>query len=95
MGRLTDNTDCCFLHCGEAGIPIREKCPLYKNCLTRLMYVKLKHYEDMEEQGRLIEVIRCDDCCHQQYCKQAQYLGADGYCSKAELKELEGDKDGK
>lgn len=51
---------------------------------------KLAHYEDMEEQGRLIEVIRCKDCWHEQYCKQAQYLGADGYCSKAELKELEG-----
>ena len=54
---------------------------------------KLAHYEDLEEAGRLIEVIRCDNCCHQQYCKQAQYLGTDGYCSKAELKELEGDKE--
>ena len=53
---------------------------------------KLAHYEDLEEAGRLVEVIRCDNCLHQQYCKQAQYLGTDGYCSKAELKELEKQK---
>ena len=62
-----------------------------EGCSWIELLTKLAHYEDMEEAGRLIEVVRCDDCCHQQYCKQAQYLGADGYCSKAELKELEGE----
>ena len=104
MGRLTDNTDCCFLHCGEAGIPIGEKCCLYKNCLTRLMYVKLKHYEDIEEQGRLVEVIKCSECEHYDNVGCADGCGwcdywdigrfTDGYCDKAErLYDLEGVKE--
>ena len=56
MGRLTDKTDCCFLHCAETGLPIREDCPIYNNCFARRMYEKLAHYEDLEEQGRLIEL---------------------------------------
>ena len=53
------------------------------NAITGLK--ELQHYKDLEEQGRLIEVVRCKECRHEQYCKQAQHLGADGYCSKAEV----------
>lgn len=65
---------------------------------------KLAHYEDLEEQGRLIEVIRCKNCIR----KSDEYIaGADGiswcdeherltddddYCSYAvgKLAEMEG-----
>ena len=52
---------------------------------------KLAHYEDLEEQGRFVEVIRCKECAMESTCVHAQYQGEDGYCSKAELKELEGE----
>ena len=84
MGRLTKiNEDACQFCRHWAWCIEEEPCFLYE------VYTKLAHYEDMEEQGRLVEVIRCDNCLYQQYCKQAQYLGVEGYCSKAELKELE------
>lgn len=50
---------------------------------------ELKAYKDIEEQGRLIEVIRCKDCAMESTCVHTQYQGEDGYCSMAELKELE------
>lgn len=57
MERLTDNYDYCFLTCYEQeGDWYGEECPLYKNCHERQMFEKLKHYEDLEEQGRLIEL---------------------------------------
>ena len=88
MGRLTTREYGAY--CVHANTLDCDDC---NTCKWNLAIInKLAHYEDLEEQGRLIEVIRCDDCCHQQYCKQAQYLGTDGYCSKAELKELEGEK---
>lgn len=62
-----------------------EKFTYCDTCEVKLLFNKLAHYEDLEETGRLIEVIRCKDCRHERYCKQAQYLGADGYCSKAEV----------
>ena len=63
---------------------------------------KLAHYEDMEEQSRLIEVVRCKECEYYDtsncgegagWCK-ALNAGRfdDWYCSSAKLKELEGDK---
>lgn len=57
MERLTDNYDYCFLTCYEQeGDLYGEECPWYKNCHERQMFEKLKHYEDLEEQGRLIEL---------------------------------------
>ena len=88
MGRLTKRNEAYCQFCEDYGWCNKEE-----PCFKYRLYEKLQLYEDLEEQGRLIEVIRCDDCCHQQYCKQAQYLGTDGYCSKAELKELEGDEE--
>ena len=32
-------------------------------------------------------VVLCRDCILRQYCKVAQYLGADGFCSKGEKRE--------
>ena len=64
---------------------------------------KLAHYEDLEEQGRLIEVVRCKECWR--YDTGAGYDGwglcelydqdrkDNDYCSFGELKELEGDKE--
>lgn len=60
-----------------------------ETCSLKHIHENIEHYAKLHEQGRLIEVVRCKDCRHEQYCKQAQYLGADGYCSKAELKKLE------
>ena len=91
MGRLTDRDK------HGRGIWVEDSSCSYhffdKNGDMYSVMNKLAHYEDLEEQGRLIEIIRCKDCRHEQYCRQAQYLGADGYCSKAELKELEGEKE--
>ena len=57
MERLTDNYDYCFLTCYEhEGDLCGEECPWYKNCHERLIFERLKHYEDLEEQGRLIEL---------------------------------------
>ena len=64
---------------------------------------KLKNYEDMEEQGRLVEVIKCSECEHYDNVGCADGCGwcdywdigrfTDGYCDKAKLKELEGEKE--
>ena len=54
--RLT-GFDYCFTRCMEPGTDkqeIREDCSLYKVCLERQIFEKLQHYEDLEEQGRLI-----------------------------------------
>ena len=60
MSRLTDY-ECayCFMRCVEEDGDednIRENCRIYKSCLERKAYDKLVHYEDLEEQGRLIEL---------------------------------------
>lgn len=76
----------------------------YRN-LWAMAYLrtKLKHYEDLEEQGRLMEVVRCKECWR--YDTGAGYDGwglcelydqdrkDNDYCSFGELKELEGDKE--
>lgn len=42
------------------------------------------HCDDMEEFMKdYVKVIRCNDCGFQDGCKNAQYLGVDGYCSNA------------
>ena len=54
--RLT-GFDYCFTRCKEPGADkqeIREDCSLYKVCLERQIFEKLQHYENLEEQGRLI-----------------------------------------
>ena len=33
------------------------------------------------------EIVRCKDCMLRQYCKVAQYLGEDGFCSNGEKRE--------
>ena len=64
---------------------------------------KLGRYEDLEEQGRLVEVIRCSECEHYDTVGCADGCGwcdywdigrfTNGYCDKAKLKEMEGDKE--
>ena len=55
---------------------------------------KLAHYEDLEEQGRLIEVVRCKDCKFFHHGDQCAINGCnthdEGYCYKAKLAELKG-----
>lgn len=60
---------------------------------------KLTHYKDLEEQGRLIETIRCKDCGHFTldhdgylgYCRYwDNYNSHLSYCSGAKLAELKG-----
>ena len=56
--RLT-GFDYCFTRCMEPGTDkqeIREGCSLYKVCLERQIFEKLQHYENLEEQGRLVEL---------------------------------------
>ena len=55
-GRLT-GFDYCFTRCMKPGADkqeIREDCSLYKVCLERQIFEKLQHYEDLEEQGKLV-----------------------------------------
>ena len=56
------------------------------NCPIDNAFRKLAHYEDLEEQGSLIEVVRCKDCVMESTCVHTQYQGEEGYCSIAELK---------
>lgn len=71
MGRLTEHMDYCFLACYEQqGDKIREECPIYYNCYSRQMHEKLSHYEDLEEQGRLI--VRKHERC--EYCSDGETL---------------------
>ena len=54
--RLT-GFDYCFTRCMQPGTDkqeIREDCSLYKVCLERQIFEKLQHYEDLEEQGKLV-----------------------------------------
>ena len=54
--RLT-GFDYCFTRCMKPGADkqeIREDCSLYKVCLERQIFEKLQHYEDLEEQGKLV-----------------------------------------
>ena len=54
--RLT-GFDYCFTRCMQPGAgkqEIREDCSLYKVCLERQIFEKLQHYEDLEEQGKLV-----------------------------------------
>lgn len=58
MSRLTDKDSYCFMSCADdykGTESVGEDCKLYKACFERKMYDKLKHYEDLEEAGRLIE----------------------------------------
>ena len=55
MKRLTGkNNDYCFTICGGERKHIREDCNIYKVCFERQIYERLKHYEDLEESGRLV-----------------------------------------
>ena len=97
MSRLTDYEGAyCFMRCVEEDgdeDKIRENCKLYKACFERKMYDKLKHYEDLEEAGRLIEVERCKDCIRHEnssieegygWCDEHERItGDDDYCSYA------------
>ena len=68
---------------------------------NRKIYEKLKYYEDLEEQGGLVEVTRCKDCkCFEEvpntfnyyFCKRFGGLVSENdYCSRStvELRELE------
>lgn len=54
MERLTDNTNYCssWSDCEMA----EGKCVFYGNCYDRKIYNKLREYEDLEEQGKLIKL---------------------------------------
>ena len=57
MERLTGkNNDYCFTVCGGERKHIREDCNIYKVCFERQIYERLKHYEDLAEAGRLVEL---------------------------------------
>lgn len=71
--------------------------PIVPACNNCDIWKELKHYKDLEEQGRLVEVIRCKDCkffhhgwrCAINSCNTY----ADGYCyrASAKLAELKGE----
>lgn len=93
-GMPTDVT--CEEYC--ANIPCGNGCD---GCLIDKAICKLAHYEDLEEQGKLVEVIRCKDCIRYGdeyvvgagWCDEHEHLtNDDDYCSYAvaKLAEMEG-----
>lgn len=83
--------------------PCNSVCEQYvcSECPIDEAFVKLAHYEDLEEQGRLVEVIRCKDCIRYGdeyvvgagWCDEHEHLtNDDDYCSYAvaKLAEMEG-----
>lgn len=42
--------------------------------------------DDMKKTPDKVHVVRCKDCVSIQYCRFAQGLGLDGFCSKGERK---------
>lgn len=97
MGRLTECKDrYCFTACAGEREKIREDCSFYEICYERQLYDKLAHYEDLEEQGRLIEVVKCKDCTrcwkdtiYNRLICEGHIVQPNDYCSYAKLKELE------
>lgn len=82
--------------------PCNSVCEQYvcSECPIDEAFVKLAHYEDLEEQGRLVEVIRCKDCIRYGdeyvvgagWCDEHEHLtNDDDYCSYAvgRLSEME------
>lgn len=68
MGRLTkygntshENGVCCTHFMGKECKEVGGECS-YGCKWEEEVWSKLAHYEDMEESGRLIEVVRCKDC---------------------------------
>lgn len=101
MGRLTrrkeDGTAYVLLYSD----PSRTADVLHERAKKEIEVIqRLAHYEDMQEAGRLIEVIRCKDCDHYNtygcskgagWCEVNEMGRFDnGYCHLAKLKELEG-----
>lgn len=75
--------------------------PINKGNVKYPTLSKLAHYEDLEEQGKLAEVIRCKDCIRYGdeyvvgagWCDEHEHLtNDDDYCSYAvaRLAEMEG-----
>ena len=91
MERLTKEFTSCE-YCEDV------ECTGYKNsCMHRKVYEKLRHYEDLEEQGRLIDMDKIDfrcsypsDCiANTEDCKQCDYYVCEfKYIAEAKLKEL-------
>lgn len=52
---------------------------------------ELLTFFDSEPTADVVEVVRCNHCEKQQYCRNAQYFGEDGFCSYGERKEDETD----
>lgn len=50
MDRLTSDGDYCDTYCDKN----KNKCPVYNDCINRLCYEKLRHYEKLEEEKERI-----------------------------------------
>ena len=71
---------------------LREDDCITCDCNNKILE-KLAHYEDLEEAGRLIEVVRCKDCIRHEnssieegygWCDEHERItGDDDYCSYA------------
>ena len=103
MSRLTDPENRACFYCD-----ILKECDwdnTYDDCITVKYYDKLQHYEDLEEQGRLIEVVYGFDksdypsafeCSVCGFCDWDTYTADDGvynYCPRcgAKIEELKGE----
>ena len=52
--------------------------------------LKKHHFRGIKEMvAAAPELLRCKDCFREQECKEAQWLGENGYCSYAERKDDE------
>ena len=93
MGRLTrrENGKLLYRISPSSAWRVVDKCIVGYEAIK-----KLAHYEDLEEQGRLIEVVRCKDCTrcwkdtiYNRLICEGHIVQPNDYCSYAKLKELE------
>lgn len=52
MERLTSSIGYCDAFCENS----KNRCQIYTSCINRQTYEKLKEYEDLEEQGKLLKL---------------------------------------
>ena len=66
-----------------------EECDWYANefCECEYAIMPLKGALEILPAADVRHVVLCRDCMMRQYCKVAQYLGEDGFCSNGEKME--------
>lgn len=81
MERLTDSMEYCDRFCDNN----KSKCPIYRNCINQQMYERLREYEDLEEQGKLLKLpCAIGDTVYCIYNKYQECDAKNEYCIQSE-----------